>query len=108
MTKAMTTIMFVSAMLSETIRTALIVTALNDLEVKLGDSLNAYVKAPVTDKVWTTLGPEFGKDKCKMAVIVIALHVLKSARAANRSHNVRCLESLGYEFFMANPDLWLR
>ena len=34
---------------------------LNDLEVTLGNILNAYVQAPVTEKVWTTLDPEFGK-----------------------------------------------
>ena len=42
-----------------------IVTAFNDLEVKLGDILNAYVQAPATEKVWATLGPEFGMDICK-------------------------------------------
>jgi hypothetical protein len=34
--------------------------ALNDLEVKVGDVLNAYITAPITEKVWTVLGPEFG------------------------------------------------
>ena len=56
--------------------------ALNDLEVKSGDILNAYVQAPVTEKVWTTLGPEFSKDAGKTAVIVRALYGLKSAGAA--------------------------
>ena len=35
---------------------------LNDVEGKLADILNAYVHAPVTDNVWTTLILEFSKD----------------------------------------------
>jgi hypothetical protein len=35
---------------------------LNDLQVKAGDVLNAYITAPVKEKVWTVLGPEFGPD----------------------------------------------
>ena len=46
------------------------IAALNDLEVKLGNILNAYVQAPVTEKVWTTLGSKFSKDTRKTAVIV--------------------------------------
>ena len=52
---------------------------LNDLEVKSGDVLNAYVQTSVTEKVWTTLGSEFSKDARKTAVIVRALYGLKSA-----------------------------
>ena len=54
------------------------VATLNDLEVKLGDILNAYVQAPVKEKVWTTLVPEFSKDAGRTAVIVRALYGPKS------------------------------
>ena len=57
----------------------------------MGDILNAYIQEPVTEKVWTTLGPEFGKDTSKTAVIVIAFYDLKSAGAAFRSHLARCM-----------------
>ncbi len=56
--------------------------ALNDLEVKVGDVLNAYITAPITERVWTVLGPEFGQDAGKSAMIVRALYGLKSAGAA--------------------------
>jgi len=46
----------------ETVRLALAIAALNDLEVKVGNVLNAYITAPVKEKVWTVLGPEFGPD----------------------------------------------
>ena len=62
--------MYASIVIRETIRIALMIAALNDLEVKLGNILNAYVQAPVTEKVWTTLCPVFGKDARKTAVII--------------------------------------
>ena len=65
MTKALATIMYARVVSRERVRIALMIAALNDLEVKLGNILNAYVQAPVTEKVWTTMGPEFGKDAKK-------------------------------------------
>ena len=53
---------------------ALMITALNDLEIKLTNILNKYVQAPVTEKLWTLLGPEFGIDASKTAVIIRTLH----------------------------------
>ena len=58
MTKAPATITNARVMSRETVRIALMIAALNYLEVKLADILNAYVQAPVTEKVWTSLGPE--------------------------------------------------
>ncbi len=51
----------------------LLMAALNDLEVKVGDVLNAYITAPITKKVWTVLGPKLGSDTGKTAIIVCAL-----------------------------------
>jgi hypothetical protein len=63
-------------------RLALTTVSLNDLEVKVGDVLNIYITAPVKEKVWTVLGPEFGHDAGKGAIIVRALYGLKNAGAA--------------------------
>ena len=58
------------------------VTTLNEHEVELGDIMNAYVQAPVTEKMWTTLGPEFGKDTGKTEVVLdIIWH--KISRSSN-------------------------
>ena len=84
MNKAQATIMYASVASIETVRIAMMIATLNDLEVKLGDILNAYVQVPVTEKVWTTLGNEFCKDDEKTAVILSTLYGLKSARAAFR------------------------
>ena len=84
------------------------IAALNDLEVKVGNVLNAYITAPITEKVWTVLGPEFGPDQARSAVIVQALFGLKSARAAFRAHLASCMRQLGYTSCKADPDLWLK
>jgi hypothetical protein len=63
-------------------RLTLTFASLNDLEVKVGDVLNAHITAPVKEKVRTILGHEFGHDSGKSAVIVHALNGLKSAGAA--------------------------
>ena len=86
MTEALATITYGSIMCRETVRVALMIVILNDLGVKKGDILNIYVQAPSTEKVWTVLGPELGKDARKTAVIVRTLNDLKSAGTAFRSH----------------------
>ena len=82
MTMAPATIAYASIVSRETVRIASMIATLNGLEVNSGNIQNAYVQAPVTEKLWTTLGPELGKDAGKTAVIVRALCGLKSAGAA--------------------------
>ena len=77
-------------------RLALTIAALNDMEAKVGDVLNAYITSPITEKVWTILGPEFGPDAGKSALIVRALYGLKSAGAAFRAHLASFMRQMGY------------
>ena len=51
MTKALATIMYTNKVSEETIRTVLMIAAINDLVVKSSSILNVYVLAPVTEKV---------------------------------------------------------
>ena len=108
MTKALATITYDSIVSKKTVRIALMIAALHDLENKSSDILNAYVQAHETEKVWITLGPEFGNNARKTSVIVRALCGLKSAGAAFRSHLAKCMESLVYESCKADADLWLK
>ena len=66
----------------ETLIIALTIASLNYLELKCGNILNAYLTDPITGKVWTVLGKEWGPDAGKKAIIVRALYGLKSAGAA--------------------------
>ncbi len=72
-TEAPATITYASIVSRETVRFTLLMAALNDLEVKVGDVLNAYITTPITAKVWMVLGTEFGSDSGKSAIIVCTL-----------------------------------
>ena len=108
MTTAPAAITYASVVSRESVRIALTLAALNGLEVKVGDVENAYITAPVREKIWTTLGPEHGEDSGKKAIIVRALYGLKSSGAAFRAHLCECMKSLGYTSCLADPDLWLK
>ena len=108
MTAAPATLTYASVVSRETVRIALMIAALNGLEVKAGDVLNAYITAPVTEKVMTVLGPEWGPDAGKRAVIVRSLYGLKSAGAAFRAHLASCMRDMGYTSCRADPDLWYK
>jgi hypothetical protein len=68
---------YASVVSRESVIIALTLAALNDVDVKMADIENAYLTAPITEKFWTVLGPEFGNDAGKRALIVRALYGLK-------------------------------
>ena len=92
----------------ESVRIALTIAALNGLDVKTSDIENAYLTAPTEEKLYTILGPEFGEDVGKLAIIVRALYGTKSAGASFRNHLADCMLHLGYESCKADPDVWLK
>jgi hypothetical protein len=86
---------------------SLTLSALNYLEVKMGYIENAYLTAPVTEKVWTVLGPEFGDDAGKRELIVTSLYGLKYAVIAFRNNLSACMENLGCKLCLADHDSWM-
>jgi hypothetical protein len=108
MTKAPATITYASVVSRETVCIALLMAALNDLDVKVGDVLNAYITAPITEKVWTVLGPEFGIDASKSAIIMHTLYGLKSAGAVFCVHLASFMRQMGYISCKADPNLWYK
>jgi hypothetical protein len=102
------TITYASVVSRELVRVALTLEALNDLDVKMADIENSYLTAPITEKVWTVLGPEFGDDAGKHAPIVRALYGLNSAGAAFRNHLAECMTHLGWNPCHAYRDLWMK
>ena len=99
---------FVSVVSRETVRITITIAALNDLEVKASDVMNTFLTAPCTENIWTTIGPEFGVDVGKKAVIVRDLYVLKSAGSSFGNHIAHCMRLLAYEPCRAYPDLWFK
>ncbi|KAI2494563.1 hypothetical protein MHU86_19978 [Fragilaria crotonensis] len=98
-------VMYASVVSRESVRIAL---TLNDLEVKTANIENAYLTAPVGEKIWCRLGPEFGENAGKKAIIVRALYGLKSAGASFRNHLADCMRHLGWESCKADPDVWMK
>jgi hypothetical protein len=90
------------------VRVALTLADLNDLDVNMADIENAYLTAPISEKFWTVLGPEFGDDAGKRALIGRALYGLNSAGAAFRNHLAECLNHFGWNPCRADRDLWMK
>ena len=99
---------YASVVSRETVRIALTIAALQDLEVKVSDIQNAYLTAPCTEKIWVRLGKEFGPDAGKKAILVRALYGLGSAGASFTAHLADCMKHLKYKPCRADPDLWFK
>ena len=80
----------------ETVCLALVIDALNYLEIKYGDVMNAHITVPIEEKVCSTLRPEFGNDAGKRALLFRALYGLKPAVDDFCAHLGRCMQGLGF------------
>jgi hypothetical protein len=74
----------------------------------MADIQNAYLTAPITEKVWTLLDPEFGDVPGKRALVVRALYSLKSAGAALMNNLAECMNHLGWKPCCTDRDLWMK
>ena len=92
----------------ESVRIALLLAALNGLDVKTCDIGNAYLNAPCRDKIWCFAGPEFGNRKGQKIKIVRTLYGLKSSGAAWRAHLADTMINLGYKPCKADQDVWMK
>ena len=94
----------------ESVRIAMLVAGLNDLDIRLADIGNAYLTAPTTEKCYVVAGDEFGPDlKGRTLKIVLALYGLKSAGAAFRAHLASILRTfMQFRPCQADPDVWMR
>ena len=92
----------------ETFRLALTIAALDGLQVKVDNIMNAYVTSPSTERIWMVIVPEFGSDAGNEPVIVRALYLLKSSGAAFCNHLADCMRNIGYKYCIADLYLWLK
>ena len=107
-TEAPSSITYSSVVSRDSVRIALLIAALNDLDVLACDIQNAYLTAPCREKVYIIAGPEFGSDAGKIMKVTRALYGLKSAGASFRAFLGEHLHSLGYQSTLADPDVYLR
>ena len=70
MTDVLPLITYGSVVYCDITRTEMTILALNETSVKTADIKNTYIKAPCGEKVYTILGPGFGPDEGKMAIII--------------------------------------
>ena len=66
---------YASVISQETVRISLTYAVLNDLEVKGSDIKNDYLTALCEEKIYTWLGPEFGPDEGKSAIITCTVWI---------------------------------
>ena len=78
-------ITYSSVVSRDSVRIALTVAALNDLDILGCDIQNAYISAQCREKIYCIAGPEFGSDAGKVMIIKRALYGLKSSGAAFRA-----------------------
>ena len=102
------TITYAGVVSREKARIDVTLAALNDLLVKLAEIQNAYITAPVTEKIWTVLGQEFGEDAGRKYIVVWSLYGLKSAGAAFRNHLSDCMHHLGFLPCTSDLDIWMK
>eukprot|EP00978_Attheya_sp_CCMP212_P010641 scaffold25919_cov25-Attheya_sp.AAC.1 len=109
MTEAPATLTYTSVVSRESVRIALTLAALNDLEVKTEDVANAFLQVPVLEKICSICGPEFGPNEGRKVILVRACYGLCSASTAFRNHIMAdCMDSLGFKSCLADQDIWLR
>ena len=81
-TDAPSSITYSSVVSRDSVRIALTIAALNDLNILACDIQNAYLTADCREKIYTKAGPEFGSDAGKIMIVRKALYGLKSSGAA--------------------------
>ncbi len=107
-TKTPAAMTYSSVVSRDSVRIALTMAALNDLEILACDIQNAYLTADCRERVWVIAGPEFGSEAGKPMLVKKALYGLKSSGAAFRAYLAETLDAMGYRPSYADPDVWLR
>ncbi len=87
----------------DSVRIALLLASLNELEVLACDIQNAYLTADCREKIYI-----IGSEEGSVMVIRKALYGLKSSGAAFRAHLAETLKDLCYLPSKADPDVWIR
>ena len=106
MTETPATLTYLSVVLRDSVRIALMLAALNDLQVMSCDIQNAYMTADCQEKIWTYAGPKFGSEQGSITFVRKALYGLKSSGAAFRTHLAETLHDISFRPTRADPDVW--
>jgi Reverse transcriptase (RNA-dependent DNA polymerase) len=93
----------------DSVRIALTIASLNQLDVLAADVQNAYLNAPTKEKTYTIAGPEFGpENEGRPVQIVRALYGLRSSGARWRDHISDTICGMGFKACLADADVWMK
>jgi hypothetical protein len=107
-TEAPAALTYSSVVSRDSVRIALTIASLNQLEILACDIQNAYLTAECREKIYVMAGPEFGSEEGKVMIVRKALYGLRTSGAAFRAHLAETLYDLGYAPTRADPDVWIR
>ena len=93
---------------TQSVRIVLFLAMLNGLKILAADISSTYLMVETKEKMYTTLGPEFGKWGGKRAIVRMALYGLIGSCAQFHHHLCGELHKIGFEPTKADPDLWMR
>ena len=99
---------YASMVSGESVRIALTLAALNDLEVKTSDIQNAYLTAPCSEKVHTTLETEFGETKGRQQSLLELYIWFGSIWCRLQEPPCRLHAPPWLQILFGNPDLWYK
>lgn len=92
----------------DSVRTMLLIVALNEIELKGADVKNAFLSSPNKERCWLRAGPEFRALEGKPFVVTAALCGLKSVSASFRAHMAKKFDEMNFKSSHADPDVWRR
>ena len=107
-TTAPASITYLYVVSRDSVRIALIIAALNGLDILTCDVQNYYLTVKFRDLIWITAGPEFGLEEGSIMVLKMALYGLKSSGGAFRAKFSSLLHDIAYTPSKADTALWMR
>ena len=92
----------------ETVRTAFVLGAINNLDVCAADISTAFLHGKTRERVYIIAGPEFGEDAGKRLIVDRSCYGLKSSPARFHERLSQRLREMGFRPSKADFDLWMR
>ena len=94
-TTAPSSITFLLVVSRYSVRMALTITSLHNLDILTFNIQNAYLTALCRENIWTFAGPECGEEEGTLMLVKMALYGLKSSGAALQYKAERILRDIG-------------
>jgi Reverse transcriptase (RNA-dependent DNA polymerase) len=107
-TETASSLTYSSVVSRDSVCIALLIAALNGLDLKACDIQNEYLTSDCRKKIYTIAGAEFGSEKGSIFIVKKALYGLKSSGAAFRSLLSETLQAMGYTSTRADLEVYIR